>query len=485
MPLNAAQAIERNYIEWLQKDEEARQAYMEARLLMYRDNWRQDLISRVNKRLCDETQAKMIHYLYPRFNPYQSIIIEISDICTDPPTRTFSVKGTAAEDLKNLYDRLQIDQKMEVINRYLHVVNDPMFYVHLREVDGEFLAQVDILTPNVVSIFTRDDDPTVPVKVMIKMRKDSSKGFTPDNRYWVVWTADEHYILDSDYTVKSVEGNEEMKNPWGRLPFVFLHKYFPDDRFWAESEGDCLYEFCIAHAISDCMDQFSRFFSGFKQGVVTGNNVTIPPGIKMSPDVMLKVEGDSVNFQAIDWQIDLAALNEDKKNNLELISQEYGIDASQYSGGQRESGVALHIRNSKLSKVRKMQQKILLQAERELFELLKIVAGIPEGVTMDIAYVEPKPYADPQAELEVQAKEIEIGLASMVDIFMKRNPDYKGSPEEALKRLLEIQEENNKIKEAQDSSLMKSLNPVPSQFQQPQGESQDDNIDDENQENKE
>jgi len=444
------------------ENDSSRQNAMEIRYDMQLDSWRDILADRINERLSPESQADMETYVRCRFNPFKAINEEVSDLYTDEPTREFT--GPNADYFQELYDTIDVNTLMEIVNIFVNSVNEILLYVQQRD-DGAI--DIEFLTPHAVTVFCDSLNPTIPVKVYIKRRWDPDKSYTPENRYWIVWTAESHYILNGAGEVMPIEGNEQMLNPWGVLPFIFIHRRRPIDGFWNNTTGNSLFEFTISYGICDVMNNFTKFWSGFKQVAAFGDRVDIPTGMLMRPDVVFKVEGDGVTVQTLDFQVDLDKLAKDMENQIATISQEYGIDLGSTKFSEKESGRAIYIRNTKLQKIRKKQEKVLLAAEMQLFDLIKRITAIiagkkPESDTteMTLRYAEMKAYVEPKEELDIQEQEMKLNLADMVEVFMKRNTAYKDDYEAAKERLIEIHQSNNEFRQMQDSRINEELNRI-------------------------
>lgn len=442
------------------EDDSGRQDAMETRRDMLLENWRDLLIERINERLSDESKTKFRTYIRTRYNPWKSVIKEISNIYTQEPTRNFS--GPNADFFVELYTKIDINSMMKTVNMYMNAMNETLLHVVY---DKWRKIGVNILTPNILTVLCDRDSPTVPMEVYIKKRRNPNKDYSPSNRYWNTWTNDYHYnILGTGESVP-ISGNEGLVNPWGFLPFVVIHKEFPVDGFWNNTSGDTLFEFCISHGIDDTFDGFTKTWNSFKSVGATGNDIKIASGLLLSPDAVFKVEGEDVSLQILDFQVDLKQLREYREASLEMLAKEFGIDIGNYGLSDKLSGRALKIKNKKLTEIREEQEKVLMKAEFDLFEMIKKINAITNGknpesdtTEMELQYAEVKEFVEPIDELEIHEKEIEMNLADVVEVFMQRNPQYAGNYEEAKKKLIEIYKSNNEFRQLIDSVMMDELN---------------------------
>lgn len=448
----------------LRRKEEERQNAIEKRLSVLADDWDDQLKEAIAPQLSPETREKISAYIDSTQNPAKDIINDISDIYTFAPHRTFDPSGV----YEDIYAAAEVDGQMEIVNRLTNGLNEVILYPVWRKSGGVPKIYIDILTPNVVTVIASDEDPTVPEVVLIKKRFDDRIGFTPDNTYYVAWTKEEHYLVDYQGKPSALETNPNMINPFGVLPFIFIHRERPIDSVWNETGGNDLFELTIKNGINATYDWLTRIKNGFKQPAISGNMKDGPPKAIMStPDVALYIKGEGVNIQMLDYQVDLKALDESRARHIQAVADQFGIKVD--SGGQvqeGESGRALIIRNEKFNRNRIKQLKVYEKAEKELFELIKIIrakgpdgnGGEPDNTGMVIDFKEPEATVDEKTKLEILGMEVEMNVKSMVDAFIARNPDYADDRDGAQKELSRVIEENNKYRNMIDAPLMDALN---------------------------
>lgn len=463
MPLNAKQVIEMSKESLLYASEAARQAEIEDRINMLQDDWADQIKSKIRKKLSDESYAKMINFIDISENPLKILAHDLAGLYVKPPRREFT---GSSEYWENLYEEAGINDIMGLASELLQVTND----IGLRPVWRNEMTAVDIITPNVATVLVDPEDPLKMVQLMLKRRYDPRDTYTISNTYWVVWTEENHYIV-SDKTmwtpspVPGTENNEDMLNPYAPIiPIVFIHMAGQYDTFWNTTTGRDLVNMNLNVGEHKTLDGFTRLYNSFKQPVITGRELDVPSGIVVSPDTAMKITGDEVNVQLLDWMADLDALRKDRSDDVDRIFQQRGVQDTSFQASE-VSGRALLIRNAKLTRNRIKQEKRFLKAEQQLFELIQMVdtynrtGALPKKFEeVKISFENEEVIADPKDRLEIQLKEIEAGLKSKIDVFIERNPDYKNDREGAMEKLKEIEKENNELAQIKDSVLTDALN---------------------------
>ena len=447
------------------KHEADRQAEIEKRIAILFDDWRDQLLEKIKPQLSPKTQVKIGAFTDTTVNPALDILEDISDIYTIPPLRSFQDKT-----YEEIYESAEINQTMETSNLFMNALNTVILYPVWRTYGEEIKIVVDILTPNVLTVIASEADPTRPEMVFIKKRLDDRKGYTPDNTIWIAWTAEDHYMIDTESQAIPIPGNESAINPYGVLPFVFIHRQAPLDAIWNETAGSDLFELTILNGINRTYDQFSRTFNSFKQLAITGNYKQLPEAIMSTPDQAVAVEGEGVDVNILDFTMDFKSLDEQRARHIATVADQYGISLSKSTAvSEAASGRALIVQGAKYTRKRQKQIKIFERAEKELFELIKILrAKGPENTgkgnvdtsEMKIDFVEPEVYIDDNVKLDVLQKEVAGNLKSMVDAFIARNPDFandRAGAEKALKRTIE---ENNKYNAMIDTPLKNALDRI-------------------------
>jgi len=457
MPISAEQAVLISYVKDALDREEGRMILADNKIHMLDDDYLDLVRNRLRKYLSRESWEKMDCYSQTTINAFADIITQLSEIYLDDPVREFSInektKSKKIEEIEEIYKKAKINQTMDRVNNYMNAVNDVILHPVVR--DGNL--EVDILTPNVIRIVEREDDPTKPWAVLIEKKP---KDILSINKEWVVWTDTEHYLLDKNGNITAIEGNEEMINPYGILPFVFIHKKKSDGGFWNETAGEDLYQCTILANAKQAFIDFYFVWNSFKQISVSTDDA-LPGGLIVAPDKVLKTPEHST-VSVLDFQIRFEALCKTLNDHINIVSKRYGIDKAAFGDTKESSGRALKIKNQKLQSIRKRQIKIFRDCESDLLRVIAIILYIEKlgdyrKMEVDTTFSEPEVFIEPKEQIEIEEKEIGLNLKSLPDVYMARNKNIK-TREEALEKLKEIIKDNNEMRNLSDESINSILN---------------------------
>jgi len=262
--------------------------------------------------------------------------------------------------------------------------------------------------------------------------------------------------------IEPVPGNPNRENPYGVLPFVFMHRVEPEDCFWDETSGDDLFRVTVRAGTRQTLQDYYFTWNSFKQLVIITEE-EVPAGITVSPDKAIHIKGNAESgdssAEILDFQIRLKELTQDTKEMISTVLDQYGVEMKGFSiqSVNEASGKSLRIRAAFLQQLWKDQSPIFRKAEQNLFELIKKVLQVETGenfdkLEMDVEFAAPQTYDDKAEDLEHDTKLIEHDLADMVEIFMKRNPDYTNY-DEARKKVKEIIQGNKELRDLADAAI--------------------------------
>lgn len=459
MPLSGTQIEKITYVKDVITREMTRQQKALNRIRLLKDDYKELAREKLKDYVSDETWKKLKKFINTTINVYKTVISEISVIYNENPQRIFTTSDeskeaeTHVEIVEGIYKRIKINQKMKKVNRYVNALNDLILQVLFRKGN----IAIDILTPNVSSIVQDEEDLTLPEVVSIRKEYIDSIGDRGEKTKHVIWTDSEHYSFDHNFIKESI--NEEDKNPYGIMPFVFLHREIPDSNFWDETSGEDLYECTLIVACLQTLIDSYFVWNSFKQLAVKAEK--LPEGLAHTPDKVIHLEGPDDQAIILDFTIALKELLESLRTYITSVVQNYGVDWNSLVLKLKEvSGKALKIKSSKLQRLWNNQLEIFRDAEEEIFELIKRIYEVEEGtklkVEMKIKFPAMENYKDEKEELEILEKEVGLNLVDIVEVFMDRNKGYKNY-EDAKGKILKIIESNNEIKALIEEPIDKLL----------------------------
>jgi len=398
--------------------ETARLKKFALRYAMYNDNYDNQVISKLGKIYRAFATLKLDVQLNTNNNIYKQVVNTVSNVYSFGVNREFE-----NEDVQGLYNDLRINKTMSQANRYVNAFNDVLIQVGWDS--NKEQPKIMLRLPHLTEVgYNQGEVEWVAYFVeMVGEKKDKER--------WAYWSVDEHYYIDKssgEDTIVAVEDNDEMENPFGVLPFVYLHSGWRDETFWDSFTGDDLTGGTIDMAVHLTFLNHIIKTQSFKQLVGKGDNVGELLGQVLDPLSILTLTGQNTEISVLDLQSNYEQLHrvaQDLANNLAIS---YGVSPSQFRmTSQASSGFALQMENLKLDRFTLEQQQDFKVYEQELFGMLKMVSdyyGNPIGEgSMSVDFVEPNYPASESEQLTVDQQAIEMGLTKSIDILMRKNPD--------------------------------------------------------------
>ena len=461
MPLDAATVVKINKVKDKIRSEEARKQRSLNRLRMLKDDYKALVKEKLKNYVSIETFTKLEKIVNATVNVYKAVIDEIARLYTDKPQRVFTsgCKGERGGNeeqkkwIEDLYRKMKTDQKLKKTCKYVQALNECLLQVVYRKDEINF----DILTPNVVSIVQEMEDITAPEVVVIDKHYEDSIGIRPLAPLRVVWTGSEHFILDENGEHLPINENDE--NPYKVMPFVYIHKEIPDCGFWDETTGTDLYDCNLIVGVLQTLIDYYFVWNSFKQLAIKSEQ--IPAGITVAPDKAIHLKGDEDQAFILDYTQKFKELIGALREYISMVAVNYGVDWNSIAMMLKEvSGTALKIKNSKLQRIWKDQEKVFIDAEQDLFTLIKVFYRVHYGkelkVELNVKFPSFEMYRDEKQELDNTQKELELNLKDLVMAFMERNksiPNY----EEAKAKLMEIINTNNELRGMVEEPLEKLI----------------------------
>jgi hypothetical protein len=165
--------------------------------------------------------------------------------------------------------------------------------------------------------------------------------------------------------------------------------------------------------------------------------------LKTGPNNVVQLPADTKDKKTDFFYADTNSKIEETVNAIQaLINWAYishGLPASSITSDSKEaSGVSKQVDNFELEEMRADDQAMFRIVEQQLFELVKTVHNhhsdkkLSESCTLKVDFPEIKPPVSEKEQLETWDMLREMGLMSVVDIAMKRNPDLTREDAEAL-----------------------------------------------------
>ena len=395
----------------------SRLAKFSKRYQMYNDNYNDQVVSKLGQIYRAFAQLKLDVQINDNNNIYKQVVNAVSNVYSFGVNRTFE-----SEDVQELYNELRIDKTMAQANKYMNAFNDVLVQVSWDSKKEQ--PKVMLRLPHLTEVgYASGEVEWVAYFVEMTGKDDKTER-------WAYWSDTEHYYIDKsngDDKVVAVEDNDEMVNPFGVLPFVYLHNGWRDESFWDSYTGDDLTGGTIDMAVHLTFLNHIIKTQSFKQLVGKGDNVGELLGQVLDPLSILTLTGQNTEISVLDLQSNYEQLHrvaQDLANNLAIS---YGVSPSQFRmTSQASSGFALQMENLKLDRFTLEQQADFKQYERELFTLIGDVSEYykkPIAGEMTVDFKEPNYPASQSEQLTIDQQSIDMGLTKPTDIMMRNNPD--------------------------------------------------------------
>jgi len=188
-----------------------RQQVFYKRYEMYHDNYRDQVITRLNEIYAKASLLRMDKQLDMTNNVFKAIVSKISKVYASGIIREFG-----DSKMEELYQTFPIDKYMKEANKYVNAFNDILLQVSWDTTNDK--PRIIFRYPHKTRVLTDENEIPSEVEYYVESIDNVEK--------WAYWNADEHYYKiyksNGDFTVEPIEGNKEMVNPYGVLPFVFM-----------------------------------------------------------------------------------------------------------------------------------------------------------------------------------------------------------------------------------------------------------------------
>lgn len=383
---------------------------------MYNDNYREQVIHKLGQLYRAFSQLKLDVQINDNYNIFKQVVNAISNVYSFGVDREFDNDAIA-----ELYQDLRINKTMAQANRYMNAFNDLLIQVSWD--DKKEMPKIMLRLPHNTEVeYSQGEVKSVQYFVEMVDKK---------RERWAYWSDEEHYYIDKESgedKIVPVEDNEEMVNPFGTLPFVFLHNGWRDESFWDMFTGDDLTGGTIDMAVHLTFLNHIIKTQSFKQLVGKGDNVGELLGQVLDPLSILTLTGQNTEIDVLDLQSNYDQLHKVAQDLANNIAVNYGISPSQFRmTGSVSSGFALQMENLKLDRFTVEQQQDFKSYEQELFDLIKVVSevygkSLGDG-DMFVDFVEPNYPASESEQLSIDQTKIDMGLTKTADILMRENPD--------------------------------------------------------------
>ena len=235
---------------------------------------------------------------------------------------------------------------------------------------------------------------------------------------FTVWTREEHYELNRDWTIRTP--NEERANPYGVIPYICSHAQYPSATFWHWHEAEGLHQATLQLGVAMTDWHHLRHLQSFKQLAIRTEGADRSKTAKLAsdPSSTLLLSGPTASAQVLDMQANLTAYLDALLTKVESILQLYGIKPEVARGTeQAQSGYALKLKLYGLQEQWEQQRQLWRLWEREMWRVAAVTVpleggpAIPDG-SLQITYPELGPGRDPTELSNLATQQYSAGMVS-------------------------------------------------------------------------
>ncbi len=428
-------------------DEEAIKSYLEEAL---------------SNNFSSSTTSNMIkHWI----NITKKVIDQLSVLYNKAAKRTIMIDGKPDKELTDYYNSLlpsNVNTVDKMSLRLARLNNVSLTQVFIDKKKKKLIYRVE---PAYKVSVVNDEMDINKMNLLAYQRYYKHNG--EDQIYYIVWTENNHYIVDSNGNTVPVGDNIEMVNPYGMIPFAIL-RVSEADNFWGEGQSDLVnFNEVINLLLTDLLDN----------GLIMGSAVTpiatncnlryknedgtyspFPISIGMKHPIVVEDARDEyiqpkLEFvkpdapileimQAIDNQIKLIAITKGLNPNTLIMETKSTSGYSKIMDSLEE----IHIREDIIEQTRAYEEE-RFNISRAVINAHAIELGIraiPDNATLKVNFAEVNIPKTVQEKWLDRAESIKYNIATAKDFLMDDDKDI--SETDAEMRLQENAKFNENFK---------------------------------------
>jgi hypothetical protein len=487
IPENARDVLQRQNWQEFQID-------IDKRLLIFRDDWKDQLALHIKKSLSDETikqffRSDGIKWPLPiHVNLLKRTVTDTSQVYSDTAKRSFEKQIVEEETETETIGRIESDErygeivanlnpKMQLVNKLVNVCNvvlvrpvpDP------EKTHSQTGFRFDILTPDLFTPIQHPDNPSTIIGIMYAIDLTDTPGDSITNiagyatRKEILFymgtgePGDEPFFAETDN--KSNEPAKIQPYVWrdrnGKpyLPFAIFRSEEPlTGEFVNRTLGEDLVEGTLetGKLLSRWIRSYEASSAG-KQLVISG------PGSERTPKSIIRdilsiisfpVSKDDAVLDQIDHTVDVNKMWDALQKFIESVISPYGLSIEKFTA-QAQSGISIKLKNEQLITRIKNQYSLYREGEKQLAEYirrennraLKIgeFGTIDEEASFQIDFGDLPFGPDPMEKAQENELYINMGLKSKASVLMDIEPDIQ-TEDEAQEKLKQISKMNREVK---------------------------------------
>jgi|GEM_PF-1934556 len=409
----------------------------------------------------------------PFINLMEQIIKKTSLVYKRPPGR----KIIAGREEDNSFSDLMSENKAlrngyKTAERYKNAMSNilyrPMWYNNCWNSWYEF----DFIP------YFKEGDPLRPFAYSIPVKRDTTitdKNRIEDKEWFMFWSDEFYYWHDNDGNRKPDPSGQydDMKNPFGRLPFVELRKKEAVSEYWPDPPMDIVLA-NQAINVTWCDLIYSQHNQAFSQPYIIGARKDDVKEMEVGADKYALFSESDMLPGVLDFNPKIIELLDSISRQIEFISGNYDLKVQWSQKGNPASGFALLVENIGLMETRQDDVEWAEMQEDEIYDVIQAQdeqfkgtrgyksIGLPKREKNTKLIVDFQEIEFPVNESEQREKwdwEIKNNAASIIDYIMLKEGLNRKDAEQRHEETKEINTELSPRDRALDDELKKLTEP--------------------------
>lgn len=419
------------------------------RLKIYHDDWDDILNAKLKEEFTELNYKGLKLTRDTSQNILKKVVNEISLVYKRPPERIFEPKVDAYTEI---LENIRVNVFMKKINRYTTLLNDTIIHVPWNYKENA-ITKLQMITPDICTVIQNEDDPETIDALWYAVDYWDSPTVV-DEQWFVFWSQEQHFLFTEGGKIEPpTDENTDMINPYGELPFVFVHNQQIDGQFWNDLTGDDLITGCVWNGKKKSLKNYYFKHASFKQPYAIGAELKLPPELRSDPSTIWTLEGKG-EIGMLDLTVAFGEFDKTMLKDVNDFLATYNLSVDMFAVSPTEmSGRALKIKNQGLLDIRENQIEMYRGVEVDLFRVIAMVHNyhstakkINEKAKLETDFPEPEMYFDPMEKLKKDKAELEAGIISPGVFYMRYNPDVK-EEEKAEEKMRENLEKYREMKD--------------------------------------
>lgn len=423
------------------RNERARRRLAARRRALLNDDWKELLIADIKNRTTQELWTVLMgpngEYADITRNPAKDIWAENAVLYKSAATRSTPDAPAEIDKYRRLTRRFfhSFWQRVEVD---LGGMNDVLIWPTVGERHGKRVLRHNVAAGDTVTVtFDEELGGSEPFAVLFIDHMRDYQGRAA--KRYRIWTPDWRLMFDEqkrrlDHITGIVvgDGADGWENPYGILPFECIHASPYQPWFWDQTTGEDLVSLTLKTGRFETDTDYKAFRAGHKQLVASGNRVQVPDKTLLDPGAVIKLIGDAINVQLIDWQLNL-------KDRLEAVNgweiraaASRGINPERLRRTGYQTAMGARLSERGLQERRERMEEIFRDAEAGYYHLVARIARLEQlpgplpdpDVELEVTHAPMDYPEDPERRLRVAEEKMRMGLKSLVSFVQEDHPSW-------------------------------------------------------------